>query len=254
MKRLIALLTVLLLLFGTTAVHAASKVDFSAQQGTAMQNRLIGVAITARGDVTLSAVTFTLRYNKAVISYQKTESGDAVAAHDSNGSCRVNYLCRNGKSLKHGATLFTVVFRAVGEGTSDIAYTAAECTGCNARFLPVGSCDAGRVEVRGTRARFTPLQASRAQSSEPRPGQTGTDPSSRPYPDDTTAETGDGTDDIFVEARDMTLSEAKKEFDSTLPLLITGFSAVVLALLCFWLGQKYRDRRVKKEETKVPRE
>lgn len=260
MKRLIALpLSLLLLLFCLIPVLAEATVSFAAQNGSSSRNRSVAVDITAKGDAALGAVTVTLNYNRSVISYRSVKSDDEVTANDSGGSCKVIYLCKNGRQLKNGATLFTVIFRTVASGTSDITYTIAECTDSNAKFINVGACDAGQVEVRGSQARFTPQKAAKtsgkAQSSRSeRSKKKNTAPS--PERPGSPADPGKyiSRDGDRLAAVDMTPSEAKKEFDATLPLLVTGFSAVILALLCFWLGQKFHQYRARKKETKVPEE
>ena len=150
MKRIISVFLIMLLL-STIHVSAAGSVSFSSDSIECKSNRLIEVNFNAECGKKLRAATFEFSFDKSILEFRGigTPSGTIVEYNEKSNSIKLSYLCKDGSDISSKAAIFTLKFKSINEGYTDISYTVFDCVDSDVQQMPVGSCTSGRVTVSG---------------------------------------------------------------------------------------------------------
>ena len=156
MKRIISVFLIMLLL-STIHVSAAGSVSFSSDSIECKSNRLIEVNFNAECGKKLRAATFEFSFDKSILEFRGigTPSGTIVEYNEKQNSVKLSYLCKNGADISSSAAIFTLKFKSINEGYTDISYTVFDCVDSDVQQMPVGSCTSGRWKCPVRRPRKT---------------------------------------------------------------------------------------------------
>ena len=148
MKRIISVFLITLLL-STVHVSAADSVSFSADSVECKNNRLIEVNFYAECGKMLSAATYEFSFDKSILEFRGvgTPSGTIVEYNEKPNSVKLSYLCKNGADISSKAAIFTLKFKSINEGSTDISYTVFD------RELPLGKSHGNSQGIRQRRNR-----------------------------------------------------------------------------------------------------
>ena len=152
MKKLITGLILILLLSLPVSASAASAVSFETTDVFCRADRVIEVNVKATCDKKLSAAIFSFQYDKTVLEFRKATapSGAQVAYNEASDSVKVSYLCSNGADIRQSNKLFTLTFKTLKNGSSDIGFTVKDCVDSDVQSMTIGNCTAGKVTVSST--------------------------------------------------------------------------------------------------------
>ena len=174
MKRFLGIFMILILL-SVFPASASGTVSFETGSITCKNNRVITVELTAHGNGKLSAAIFEFYFDKSVLEFRGTDSPDGTLTEhtETEKGVRVCFLCSDGKALSGQNALFSLSFKSVAEGESEIGFTVKDCADSDAQWMSVGSCTAGTVTVSsraddsaGTTEAKQPKKQSAASSAE----------------------------------------------------------------------------------------
>lgn len=174
MKRFLGIFVILILL-SVFPASAAGTVSFETGSITCKDNRVIAVNVNAQGEGKLSAAIFEFYFDKSVLEFRGTDSPDGTLTEhtETENGVRVCFLCADGKPLSGKNALFSLSFKSVAEGESEIGFTVKDCADSDAQWMRVGSCTAGTVNVSsraddsaGTAETKQPKKQSDASSAE----------------------------------------------------------------------------------------
>ena len=116
MKKIKIILTIFLSLFIMDNVHAASgRINISPTSKTILVGNTITVSVTTTSDTTLGAVSYTLDYDKSILSLVSTTS-------PTGGARTVGYFNTKGNNK----LTYTYTFKALKSGTSTLSIIGAE--------------------------------------------------------------------------------------------------------------------------------
>lgn len=148
MKRILSVI-LLIMLLSIIHVSAADSVSFSADNIECKNNRLIEVNINAECGKKLSAATFEFSFDKSILEFRGvgTPNGTIVEYNEKTDSVKLSYLCKNGAEISTKAAVFTLKFKSINEGFTDISYSVYDCVDSDVEQLSIGSCTSGRVTV-----------------------------------------------------------------------------------------------------------
>ena len=218
-KCILTLLAALFTALHATPVFAAEAVAMNVSSEKCGINGTVSVDVMLKSGAPLAAAKLELNYDEQLLDFSDI-SGDngCVMEHKANGGAvSVLYCAKHGDTPCIGDVLFTLSFKAIEAGTADIGLKVRDCSDALGRFLDVGELRAGKVTVTEAQNSRDALSASELNDAR------------------VSEATGDGR-------------AAKRDFDTALPLLIGGFSVIILLLLSFYAGQKISGRKKSSSE------
>ncbi len=174
MKRFLGIFMILILL-SVFPASASGTVSFETGSITCKNNRVIAVNVNAQGNGKLSAAIFEFSFDKSILDFRGTDSPDGTLTEhtETENGVRVCFLCSDGKALSGQTALFSLSFKSVAEGESEIGFTVKDCADSDAQWMNIGSCTAGTVTVSsraddsvGTTETKQPKKQSDASSAE----------------------------------------------------------------------------------------
>lgn len=153
MKRLILLLLmVIFMVFSAFSVYAVNTngAVFRTNDVKCDKDRVFKVEVKADSSEILSAVLFEFTYDRNLIEYKSisTDTGSMVYAYDNGNTLNISYLCKNGIDVSKENTLFTVKFKSVDYGDSDMNLTAYDCVNSSAESVKISDCISGKVSIK----------------------------------------------------------------------------------------------------------
>lgn len=239
MKRFLPVFLILTIL-SLLPASAAGTVSIETGSVTCRNNRLIEVEVKAQGSGKLSAALFEFTFDKSVLEYRKIhtpDGSDAVCVEKDYG-IRLSYLCTNGVTLSTQPTLFTIEFKTVAEGESEVGFRVMDCVDSDAQWMDIGSCLAGTVTVSNhaddTVGTAEPKQQQKAAStSESESKQGGSKKSSAK----SSAKAKDRQETTAAPVHDLgTLNNVvEREADKTTPIIVLCASVAVAAAVIGWI-------------------
>ena len=148
MKKLL-LIILMMLLLPIVHVSAADTVSFSADNIECKNNRLIEVNLYAKCDKKLSAATFEFGFDKTILEFRGVgkPKGTLVEYNEKSNSVKLSYLCKDGADISSKAAVFTLKFKTISEGFSDITYSVFDCADSDIGQMTIGNCTSGKVTV-----------------------------------------------------------------------------------------------------------
>lgn len=152
MKKSLSILFVLVfIVISAFSAFAAEEngVSFITEDINCSKGRLFSVDVKASSADKLSAVIFTFTYDRNLMEYRSvsTASDSMVYAYDNGKTLNVSYLCADGKEINKDTVIFTLKFKAVSAGKTDLSYTAEDCVSPSAQSIPIYKCTNGAVTV-----------------------------------------------------------------------------------------------------------
>lgn len=232
MKKVISLMIVtIFVFFSAVSVFATqNSVAFKTYDTECRIGRLFTVNVKANSKDELSAVIFKFTYDRNLIEYRSVSTSDdsIVYAYDTGSSLNVSYLCKDGKSISNDTVIFTLKFKALKAGKSDLSYTAYDCINSSVENLPISQCLSGKVSVY-------------EQGSELK------DNDSVDYED---AENIDENkkDSVSSTLDELGILNGKFSENSTFMLVVGIISGLAFAVLCFMLYLFIRKQKNKSKE------
>lgn len=251
-KRILTLLAALLTALHATPVFAAETVAMNVSSEKCEINGTVSVDVMLQSGAPLAAANLELNYDDRLLNFSDIicDSGCVTEHKASSGAVSVLYCAKHGNKPCRGDVLFTLSFKAIEAGIADIVLKVKDCSDALGRFLDVGELRAGTVTVTG--AQNSRAGYSRSVSPKQPEQNTGNPEKTAEAPENETVAERSYPREIFSasELNNSRESEAtydgraaKRDFDAALPLLIGGFSAVILLLLSFYAGQKIFGRK-----------
>lgn len=131
MKKLNIILTVFLSIFIMGNVKAKASISVTPTSKTILVGNSITVSVTIKSDTSLGAVSYTVDYDKNVLSLTKTTS-------PTGGARTVGYFSTKGNN----SLTYTYTFKALKSGSSNISIIGAEAGDDNGSKLSVSSSTA----------------------------------------------------------------------------------------------------------------
>ena len=145
----IVLILFFLLTLSLCTVHAAETISFEAEAVTAQNGRKVTVDMLAQCDKKLSAASFVFDYDSSVLEFQgiSAPGGTQTVFSEKGSTVRVSYLNIDGADISAKAAIFSLEFKAVSAGSSEISYSVNDCVADDAQIISIGSCLSGQVTV-----------------------------------------------------------------------------------------------------------
>lgn len=236
MKRFtIILINAIIILSSVISVNAANDISFAMTGAECNNNRLFTVDVKAKSSDMFSVATFEFSYDRSVIEFRDVTCGDnsRVRAYDNGKTVMVSYLCSDGIKIDDYTTIFTLKFKSISYGETNINYTVSNCVNSKVEDMPIGSCTSSLVTVKSKSANNKENQNSGNNSSK---------------------STSDKIDSDIYQNEGTTIDELgvlnPDEFDNkkVIFLTIAAFSAV--AVSAFLLGRLFTKKESKREQTK----
>lgn len=251
-KCILTLLAALFTALHATPVFAAEAVAMNVSSEKCGINGTVSVDVMLKSGAPIAAAKLELNYDEQLLDFSDI-SGDngCVTEHKANGGAvSVLYCAKHGDTPCIGDVLFTLSFKAIEAGTADIGLKVRDCSDALGRFLDVGELSAGKVtvtEAQNSRAEYS----RRAAPKQPEQNTENPEETAEGFENENAADRSYSRDTLSAsELNDARGSEAtgdgraaKRDFDTALPLLIGGFSVIILLLLSFYAGQKVSGRK-----------
>ncbi len=234
MKRIISVFLIMLLL-STIHVSAAGSVSFSSDSIECKSNRLIEVNFNAECGKKLRAATFEFSFDKSILEFRGvgTPSGTIVEYNEKSNSIKLSYLCKDGSDISSKAAIFTLKFKSINEGYTDISYTVFDCVDSDVQQMSVGSCSSGRVTVSGKAPdNIGTIEKPRSSTEKTTKSASGTSKSSKSV---SSSETGSTTHSRNNSPADFD-NVIQRDYDKITPIIVLCASAVIcIAFIGFLL-------------------
>lgn len=260
---LLALCAMLLFTCAPVSAQAAEPVSFSLESVAIPIDRLTEVRCFAQGNTRLCAALFRFTYDKTVLELYdvKAADGSRVIYTTYDDCFRVSYLCADGADVSASA-VFTLCFKTLREGSTEIGFSVEECVDENAAWMAVGSCTGGTVTVTPKAAAVSSSGQSGARSSAQRSAaQTQTKPkaaksispsqnTSSTYNRGDNGESTDAAEDLGAVNR-----VVEKDYDRMTPLIILTVSVTAAGAFIGFLAFTVVNRlKAKKKSNSSPGE
>lgn len=232
MKKFISFLLIgFFIVFSAPSVFAVNTdgVMFKTEDAQCSLNRIIAVEVRAKSNQKLSAVLFKFSYDRNILEYRSisTPSDSIAYAYDNGQALNVSYLCKNGKNVSNESTVFTLKFKAIALGKSDLKYTAYDCVNSLPESAEISKCESGTVYVQNENSNLgeedTEEQENLRKSS----------------------------DDEKYEGKDIMGSLNSEFADNNTFMLVVGLlSGIAVCVLCFILYLFVKKRKNKAKDEK----
>ena len=136
-----------LLAAGSAAkAFAAQTVSFSLPEVRCAPNRLIQVPCVATGTGKFCAATFSFQFDRSLLEIRKvTPYKGAKAVFHQADTLKISYVHADGIDLSAAPEIFTLEFKATGEGTTPISFEVCDCVDADVEFMQIGTCTSGSV-------------------------------------------------------------------------------------------------------------
>ena len=136
-----------LLAAGSAAkAFAAQTVSFSLPEVRCAPNRLIQVPCVATGIGKFCAATFSFQFDRSLLEIRKvTPYKGAKAVFHQADTLKISYVHPDGIDLSAAPEIFTLEFKATGEGTTPISFEVCDCVDADVEFMQIGTCTSGSV-------------------------------------------------------------------------------------------------------------
>ena len=136
-----------LLAAGSAAkAFAAQTVSFSLPEVRCAPNRLIQVPCVATGTGKFCAATFSFQFDRSLLEIRKvTPYKGAKAVFHQADTLKISYVHADGIDLSAAPEIFTLEFKATGEGTTPISFEVCDCVDADVEFMQIGTCISGIV-------------------------------------------------------------------------------------------------------------
>lgn len=152
MKKVISLMIVTIFVFiSAVSVFAVDNtVTFKTVDTECKKGRLFTVDIIAKSSDKLSAVLFKFSYDRSLIEYRSvsTTADSMVYGYDTGSTVNVSYLCKDGKNISDDTVIFTLKFKALEVGKTDLLYTAYDCVNSAVQDLQISQCTSGTLSIK----------------------------------------------------------------------------------------------------------
>lgn len=153
MKRLIT--SILIIIFATyafelTAFAAENSVNFELSDESSSPGRLVTFEMKAKSSEKLCAASFEFTYDSNMLEYRSSKVKDKeskIKSNDTGGKVRLVFLNSNGKNISSGEVIFTLTFKAVGEGSSYVDFTVKQCVDDDVNWIDAGYCKSASIKV-----------------------------------------------------------------------------------------------------------
>ena len=252
MKKLLLLLLAFCVI-PVTHVFAADAVSFSVDNIECKNNRLIEVNVNAQCGKKLSAALFEFSYDKSILEFRgvNTPDGSMTEYNENASGVKLSYLCADGAEISASSPIFTLKFKSIGEGRTDIAYNVSDCVDSDVRQMTIGSCAAGSVTVT-SKAKDTGSASAKTRSqtgkttSESKSGKKSS--SSSTAEKATNGATGDSSS--YKDLGNVN-DVIQKDFDKATPIIILCASIVIgVAFIGFLVYKIVSSRKEKAKQDK----
>ncbi len=228
MKRIISVIMLIMLL---SAIHvsAADSVSFSLDSIECRNNRLIEVNFNAECGKKLSAATFEFSFDKSILEFRGvgTSSGTVVEYNEKSNSVKLSCLCKDGTDISSKSAIFTLKFKSINEGSTDISYTVFDCVDSDVQQMMIGSCSSGRVTVTAKASDSVgTVEKSDSTSKKNAKNTSGTSKSSKTSKSVSSSET-DSTTLSHNNSPSTFDSVIQRDYDKVTPIIVLCASAVI---------------------------
>ena len=224
------------------SAQAAEPVSFSLESVAIPIDRLTEVRCFAQGNTRLCAALFRFTYDKTVLELYDVKAADGSRViYTAYDDCfRVSYLCADGADVSASA-VFTLCFKTLREGSTEIGFSVEECVDENAAWMAVGSCTGGTVTVTPKAAAVRPKAAKSISPSKN---------TSRTYNRGDNGESTDAVEDLGAVNR-----VVEKDYDRMTPLIILTVSVTAAGAFIGFLAFTVVNRlKAKKKSNNSPGE
>ena len=149
-----------LLAAGSAAkAFAAQTVSFSLPEVRCAPNRLIQVPCVATGTGKFCAATFSFQFDRSLLEIRKvTPYKGAKAVFHQADTLKISYVHADGIDLSAAPEIFTLEFKATGEGTTPISFEVCDCVDADVEFMQIGTCTSGSVTAEKDTKTDSPAQ------------------------------------------------------------------------------------------------
>ena len=244
------------------SAQAAEPVSFSLESVAIPIDRLTEVRCFAQGNTRLCAALFRFTYDKTALELRDVKAADGSRViYTAYDDCfRVSYLCADGADVSASA-VFTLCFKTLREGSTEIGFSVEECVDENAAWMAVGSCTGGTVTVTPIAAVSSSGQSGARSSAQRSAAQTQTKPkaaksispsknTSRTYNRGDNGESTDAVEDLGAVNR-----VVEKDYDRMTPLIILTVSVTAAGAFIGFLAFTVVNRlKAKKKSNSSPGE
>ena len=250
MKKLLLLLLAFCVI-PVTHVFAADAVSFSVDNIECKNNRLIEVNFNAQCGKKLSAALFEFSFDKNILEFRgvKTPDDSMTEYNETANGFKLSYLCTFGADISASSPIFTLKFKSIGEGRTDIAYNVRDCVDSDIRQMTIGSCAAGSVTVtsKANDADKTPAKT-RSQTSKTTSGSKNSKSSKQSATSGAAKQVSDGANGDSSSYKDLgnVNDVIQRDFDRATPIIILCASIVIGAAFIGFLTYKIVSSRKEK--------
>ena len=250
MKKLLLLILVICVI-PVTRVCAADSVSFSVDSIECKNNRLIEVNVNAQCGKKLSAALFEFSYDKSILEFRgvKTPSDSMTEYNENANGFKLSYLCADGADISASSPIFTLKFKSVGEGRTNIAYSVSDCVDSDVQQMTIGDCTSGSVTVTskakdtGSAPAKNSSQTSKTASKSKSSKQSASSSTAKKESDGATGDSSSYKD--LGNVNDV----IQKDFDKATPIIILCTSIVIfIAFIGFLIHKIVSSRKAKQDK------
>ena len=261
MKKLILLLCVAFSLLSVPAgASAADAVSFKTESVKCIKNRLITVDVTAECDKPFCSAVFEFSFDNSILEYRGVAAceGSTVTDADKGGVVKAVFVNPRGLDVSSGGTVFSLEFKSLAEGETEIGFSVRDCVDGDAEFMDIGSCVSGTVTVTGgadngaqTSKDDSSKSGAKARSDE------GTDSSASKSKKSESSNNEGSAEDAEGAAAETTGGETpqrindviQRDYDMLLPIIVLStsvFGAIVIGF--FFVNKAKKPKKTSNED------
>lgn len=135
--------------FSILSAFAIEPINFVASNIECDCNRLFTVDFSAKSFEKLSAAIFEIDYDNSFIEYREisTNENSIVAAKDYNGKIKISFLCSNGLDVTEEKNLFSIKFKAIKSGNTNISFNVFDCVNSNLESITDCNCVSSNITI-----------------------------------------------------------------------------------------------------------
>lgn len=255
LKRLVCIFSAIIVVL--TVHHnafAAEVLSLAAENTRCTSKGAVQVDIVSKSRVTIYAFTLEIFCGDPEVEFVKADkSADSkISRHSENGTTKLVYYCKNGKSLAVNDKLFTLHFKSESRRDFSLSFSISQCVNSDAEFIDSGggfSCNASFADASANSVPNTDTEARTSGGSKTSAAQK---PSGNKPENTSVNATFEADTQPYLNSIDDD-SVPKQDFDAAIPIITGGFS-VIIAGLSVALALQHLSRKRAEKQNKLPRD
>ncbi len=227
-------------IFSFTA-FAESAVSFALSNKSVKPQRLVTIEMKANCVEKLCAATFEFSYDKNMLEFRSakaSDTGSKIKANDTGGKVKLVFLNAYGKEISNSKPIFSLTFKAVGEGNTYVDFNVGDCVNGDVEFLNIGECTSAVISINGSKSQSVQAKSGSAKINDSKSSKSSEGKSSKRSNQTATETSPNSTIDEWG-----VLNPIDDEKTRYLFIGIGGGIAIVcMFMIAFFIGRKSKEK------------